>query len=121
MQTHILPLFFLRATRIHIMASIEAAPFPAVGDVVLAERINPTEPDDAATQPLGTLVRLPEYNGREAMILRDHGRKIGARAVARVIRVDDVRGFIDLSARDVTADERNACIRRFNDAATSTA
>ncbi|MES1907823.1 MAG: hypothetical protein MHM6MM_000864 [Cercozoa sp. M6MM] len=81
--------------------------FPEVGEVVFVEVKRITE--------VGAYVELLEYNGVEGMILMSQLSKrrirsvqslirVGKKDVASVMRVDEQRGDIDLSKKDIEGD-----------------
>lgn len=90
--------------------------FPEEGDIVIG-----TVKD---VKPYGAFVELLEYPGKEGMIhisevtsgwvknIRDHV-KVGQRVVAKVLRVDERKGHIDLSLKRVTEQQKRAKVQEW--------
>ncbi|XRP96613.1 translation initiation factor IF-2 subunit alpha [Methanocaldococcus sp. 16A] len=90
--------------------------FPEEGDIVIG-----TVKD---VKPYGAFVELLEYPGKEGMIhisevtsgwvknIRDHV-KVGQRVVAKVLRVDEKKGHIDLSLKRVTEQQKRAKVQEW--------
>jgi translation initiation factor 2 subunit 1 len=89
--------------------------FPVVGEIVLAYTTNIGE--------MGVTVQLPEYGNIEGMILLSElsrkqptNKKIKVKPTEylKVLAVDPVRRYIDLSKRRVTSDDAIHCGTRYN-------
>lgn len=94
------------------------AEFPERDELVLV-RVIDSRPDE-----LFYTVALLEYNDKEGIVLRDHfsgrrcskiasAQRVGKEEVARVVRVDKERGYIDLSMRLRSQDSAVECSKRY--------
>ncbi|EHP89691.1 translation initiation factor IF-2 subunit alpha [Methanotorris formicicus] len=90
--------------------------FPEEGDIVIGTVID--------VKPYGAFVELLEYPGKEGMIhisevssgwiknIRDYIKK-GQRVVAKVMRVNEEKGQIDLSLKRVTEQQKRAKVQEW--------
>merc|ERR1719253_267024 len=90
--------------------------FPEIDDVVMVQVRSIAE--------MGAYVRLLEYNNTEGMILLSELTRrrirsvnklirVGKTEVCMVLRVDRVKGYIDLSKRRVSAEDISKCDEKF--------
>merc|ERR1712118_539791 len=91
--------------------------FPEIDDVVMVQV--------KSIASMGAYVSLLEYNGIEGMILLSELSKrrirsiskllkVGRQEAVMVLRVDEEKGYIDLSKRRVSKEDVDACEDKFN-------
>ena len=72
-----------------------------------------------AVEEMGAYVSLLEYNNAEGLMLQMSKRRrrrqlrVNKTRVCRVLRVDTIKGYIDLSDKNVTKEDKKACSHNY--------